>query len=175
VSYWTYETVPQSDRNKLYHRPTMVKLAGGGGLIYQSCRGFLNNQNSPWRVHSSDMLAVAGYAADTHALVVDTDPTSGTVNLYEVKSVAGYSYALSTPLMLTLEVLFADFSTDGATRSLKRKFMDNACTRDRVREFLHLDGGYTVGSWTRSRNSRTTAVLLLDDAWAHFHTDGDRG
>jgi hypothetical protein len=153
----------------------MVKLGGGGGLIYQSCRGFLTNQDSPWRVRSSDMLAIAGYAPGTHALVVDPDPTSSTVSLYEVKTVAGYSYAISTPLMLTLEVLFADFSTDGATRTLKRNFVDDACTRDRVREFLHLDGGYAVGSWTRSRSSRTTAALIFDDAWAHFHANGERG
>src|SRR6202034_4527642 len=143
-------------------------------LIHQSCRSFLTSQDSPWLVRSSDMLAVAGYAPDTHALVVDTDPTSSAVNLYEVKSVSGYSYATSTPIMLTLEVLFADFLTDGPTRTLKRKFVDDACTRDRVREFLHLDGGYAVGSWTRSRSSRTSAALLLDHAWAHFHATGER-
>jgi hypothetical protein len=145
-------------------------MLAGGGLIQQSCRKFLSDQDSPWNVTADDLLTVGGYEPSRHSLVIDVAPKRTSINFYEIKSIAGYSYAEWTPLMLTLERLFAgDYDGEQAGRA-KQYFVDDECVRERIREFLYLTGGYSKGNWNWGGNSRTTAVLLWDNAWNYFLT-----
>jgi hypothetical protein len=148
-----------------------VTLAGRkNGLIHASCEKYLKARDVGWTISSKDMLKAAECDPATHALVIDTAPSrSRLLNLFEIKSISGYSYSGWTPLMLTFEELFAD--KPGSVREivqLKQKFSDAECTRRIVREFLYLLGGYEGGVWTWGGNSRTTAALLWPEAWRYF-------
>ena len=70
--------------------------------------------------------------------------------------------------MVTFDQLFVDFETTTPTDTFKQKFKDGECERCTVRSILYLMGGFNGGNWNWGGNSRTTAALLWEDAWAHF-------
>jgi hypothetical protein len=144
-----------------------VILAGRkNGLIYSACEKHMKDRNVGWTITDKDMLKAAEYNPANHALVIDIAPfRPRKINLFEIKSISGYSYSDWTPLMLTFEELFAD--KPGSVR-IKRQFSDAECRRLIVREFLYLAGGFAKGSWNWSGNSRTTAALLWPEAWRYF-------
>ena len=112
------------------------------------------------------MLIAGGYDPIHHALIIDAAPNRKEYVLFmQIQIMSGYSYAEWTPLMLTLESLFADDFEDARVQEIKTEFDDGGCPRDRVREFLYLMGGHASGNWNWGGNSRTTAALLWDDAW----------
>jgi hypothetical protein len=92
--------------------------------------------------------------------------TRPTVSLFEIRSVAGYSYADWTPLIFTLEQLFTDDESATIAEAMKGEFNNANCPRAVVRDFLYLTGDYETGTWNWGGNSRTTAVLLWEDAWS---------
>src|SRR5947209_1409078 len=82
----------------------------------------------------------------------------------EVKPISGVTYQTWTPSMCTLEQLFGDAEPQSTAES----FDDTNCPRAVVRSFSYLTGGYEGGTWNWGGNSRTTAVLLLPEAWDYF-------
>lgn len=70
--------------------------------------------------------------------------------------------------MFTLEQLFSDEPSRETVEAMKREFNDARCQRSIVRDFLYVTGGYESGTWNWGDNSRTTAVLLWEDAWVFF-------
>lgn len=154
-----------------YQVSAHVSLAGGG-LIQSTLRRLelLGNNDGGWTVNAADLLATGGYQPDTHALVIDTAPRRGTVSLFEVRSILGYSYAEWTPILVRFEQLFVDTDPVTTVDEMKREFTDEACERCIVRSILYLRGGYSGGDWNWGGNSRTTAALLWEDAWRFFRT-----
>jgi hypothetical protein len=170
MAFLLYQTSTSESRGLLYQKIGEVKLAGDG-LIYSTCKKFLGNQNVGWTITASDMLTASGYDPNKHALIIDAAPNRKEYVLFmQIRTISGYSYSEWTPLMLTLESLFADEFEDARAQEIKTEFEDRECPRDRVREFLYLLGGYASGKWNWGGNSRTTAALLWDDAWAYFAT-----
>lgn len=175
MSFLLYRT-RQVDNGLEYYEPECVKL-GGGGLIQASCSKYLAAAvNTGWSITAEEMLADQGKDPAEHALVVDTFPKSTTLNLFQIKSVAGYSYHNWTPILLTFEVLYSDAAFDLGSEpdapisldDFKQRFNDKGCDRDRVRSILYLRGGFGDGNWNWGGNNRTTAALLWDDAWNFF-------
>ncbi len=158
-----------------YHDPEHVVL-GGKGLIQSACRKYLASQDCGWTISAAELLLAGGHEPTKHALVIDTAPKRESVSLFEIKSIAGYSYATWTPIMLVFEQLFVDAEDeliidDNPPLSpdvFKKRFLDGRCERHIVRSILYLNGGFEAGSWNWGGNSRTTAALLWEDAWNHF-------
>ena len=175
MSFLLYRMRP-ADGGLEFYEPTNVKL-GGGGLIQASCAKHLTEQNNTgWLLTAEEMISDQGNDPSEHALVVDTSPNRDTLNLFQIKSIAGYSYREWTPILITFETLFADAVLDlglepdapVSPSDFKQRFSDKKCNRDRVRSILYLRGGFGNGGWNWGGNSRTTAALLWDDAWDFF-------
>jgi hypothetical protein len=100
------------------------------------------------------------------------------VNLYEIRSVSGYSYAEWAPVMIVLEQLFCEVlipSEEGRKR-FKQQFDDSQFSRTLIRTFLYLPGGRSPkGGWQWGGNGRTSAALLWPDAWKYFTSVADTG
>jgi hypothetical protein len=167
MAFWLYRKDPQSDGSARYVQERAVRLAGGG-LIWEACSPHLKDEDVGWTVSGTDLVVADGADPGSHAVVIDTAPNRPTVSLFEIRSVAGYSYADWTPLMFTLEQLFTDDEPPHTVVAMKREFTDVDCPRSIVRDFLYLTGGYATGTWNWGGNSRTTAVLLWEDAWTFF-------
>ncbi len=161
----------------LYCNPNHVKL-GGGGLIQTTARKYLQNADTTWKVTASDLIGSLGHDPDKHALVVDTSPSRPTLNLFQIESIAGYSYAAWTPIMITFKALFADEEHDigdnpdlpASLNDFKQRFELDASEGSCVRSILYLMGGFESGNWNWGGNSRTTAALLWKDAWDYFRS-----
>jgi hypothetical protein len=182
MTFLLYETSNPKSAQIRYRQVKEVKLAGKReGLIFSACERFLGNQDVGWTITASDMLIAGGYDPASNALVIDAAPNrKGYVLLMQIQNISGYTYPDWTPLMLTMEHLFADEFGEDEAPGIKAQFDDAECPRSRVREFLYLMGGYASGGWTWGGNSRTTAALLWDDAWTYFskaslETGSDRG
>ena|SRR5579884_2180426 len=169
MAFWLYRKEPRSNGSLQYHQERSVQLAGGG-LIWEACHSQLRKRDTSWVVSGSDLVLAAAAHPDTHSVVIDTAPRRPTVSLFEIRSVAGYSFEDWTPLMFTLEHLFADDEAPTTVHAMKREFNDANCPRYVVREFLYVTGGHKGGTWNWGGNSRTTAVLLWEPAWTFFET-----
>jgi len=172
MAFLLYQTTALEDGNMQYDRIKEVRLAGNrNGLIYSACKRYLSDKNVGWTITDRDMLTAGDYDPANHALVIDTEPNSRVnVGLFEIKSIAGYSYEGWTPLMLTFQMLFSDrLGNIRKIRQIKRQFHDGESDRRIVREFLYVGGGYSQGKWNWGGNSRTTAALLWTEAWDYFH------
>lgn len=174
MPFFVYETKNLTMGAQRYHNPTGVALAGGG-LIQTTCRKFLRDGDIGWSINAANLLCSGQFDPLNHALVIDTAPRRPTISLFEVKSILGYSYADWTPIMLTFEQLFVDAEAQTTPDEMKREFTDEACERCVVRSILYLKGGYSGGDWNWGGNSRTTAALLWEDAWAYFQSAGMGG
>ncbi len=150
-----------------YRRRHPVSLAGNG-LIRTTCKKYLSDNDAGWMITDNDMLVTGGYSPSDHALVVDTAPRRPTVSLFQIKSIAGYTYANWTPIMVTFEQLFVDFELTIPPDTFKQQFKDTKCERCIVRSILYLKGGFNEGDWNWGGNSRTTAALLWKEAWEYF-------
>jgi hypothetical protein len=124
-----------------YEQVDSVVLAGGG-LIYLACKKYLGKVDVGWTITNTEMLTAGGYNPADHALVIDVAPNRKTqLDLFEIKSISGFSYSDWTPLMLTFEELFAEEEPLSDVQKFKQKFNDANCNRRIVREFLYLTGG----------------------------------
>ena len=167
MAFWLYSKHLERDRSRRYVQERSVRLAGGG-LIWEACNSQLRDEDTGWMVTGAELVVAEGADAGSHAIIIDTAPSRPTVSLFEIRSVAGYSYADWTPLMFTLEQLFTDAESPTTVEEMKREFNDASCPRAVVRDFLYLTGGYKTGTWNWGGNSRTTAVLLWEDTWSFF-------
>lgn len=169
MAYLVYQKIKLPDGQHQFFNPSHVIL-GGGGLIQTACRQFLGSNDLGWTVSESDLLQASGFDPDAHALVIDTTPDRDfQIDMFQVVSIAGYSYESWTPIMISMEVLFNDpIKGKELIQETKSRFDDSRCSRDLVRTILYLGGGYAHGSWNWGGNSRTTAAVLWPDAWNHF-------
>jgi hypothetical protein len=166
MAFLLYETSKRNGHLE-YRQIEDVRLAGGG-LIQSTCKKYLGDDDAGWTISADDMLKAGHYQPANHALVIDIAPNRpNRVNLFEIKAISGYSFCNWTPLMLTLEELFANLPSKHEEK-IKRRFSDAKCNRCVVREFLYLSGGYAEGNWNWGGNSRTTAALLWPEAWDYF-------
>ena len=74
-----------------YTANSTVALAGKG-LIRATCGKYLIDEDVGWTITEDEMLAAGGHSPNDHALVIDTAPRRTTVSLFQIKSIAGYSY-----------------------------------------------------------------------------------
>ena len=122
---------------------------GGGGLVQQACQKHLTGKDGGWTVSRGELLDARQVTAENHELVIDTSPSRDTINLYEIRSVSGYSYSNWTPIMICFQSLFTDDDAvpaqDGGVMGIdefKQAFNDAGCPRDTVRSVLYLRGGH---------------------------------
>jgi hypothetical protein len=173
MAFWLYRKNKNGDGSTNYIQERRVQLAGSG-LIQHASAAQVKRERGGWTIGGRDLVVAAGADPDSYAVVIDTAPRRPTLSLFEIRSVAGYSYAEWTPLMFTLEQLFADYAAPDTPAAMKREFNDSDCSRSVVRDFLYLTGGYERGTWNWGGNSRTTAVLLWGDAWDYFKKQAER-
>ena len=173
MAYLLYSTTPAAVGT--YHKAIGGFVLAGGGLIQAACRRHLTKADGGWTVSRQELLRARGVDPERHSLVVDTSPARDTANLYEIRSISGYSYPNWTPVMIVYQSLFTDddppIGDDGTQASVadhKKDFNDAGCPRDVVRSVLYVRGGHKSGDWNWGGNSRTTAALLWGDAWAFF-------
>ena len=171
MPFLLYQTSPAA-RGTNYKAVGGFKFAGGG-LVRQACQRHLTpGKDGGWTLSREELLQARQVSPKDHQLVVDTSPGRETANLYEIRSVSGFSYRDWTPIMICFQSLFTDDTVvEGEVASLdefKKAFNDIDCPRDFIRSVLYLRGGHAAGGWNFGGNNRTTAALMWEDAWAFF-------
>jgi hypothetical protein len=171
MAFLLYHTAKLANGETRYRQIEKDIPLAGNGLIYTTCHKFLSDKDVGWTITEKDMLTTGCYNPDEHALVIDISPNRrGSINLFEIKLICGFSYSDWTPLMLTFEQLFSEqHDPEEDAEKIKQQFDDGECERLTVREFLYLRGGHGEGTWNWGGNSFTTAALLWGDAWNYFH------
>lgn len=160
MPFLLYQTSPAT-QGKNYMAVGSFKFAGNG-LVQQACRKHLTpGTHGGWTLSREELLHTRQVSPENHELVVDTSPGRSTANLYEVRSVSGFSYSDWTPVMICFQSLFTDDAVvEGDVTSLdefKKAFNDKDCPREAIRSVLYLRGGHTSGGWNFGGNNRTTA------------------
>ncbi len=106
MPFLLYQTSPAA-RGKDYKVVGGFVFAGGG-LVKRACRKHLTGKDGGWTVAREELLDARGVTPDDHELVIDTSPGRKTANLYEIRSVSGYSYNIWTIVMIGFHSLFTD-------------------------------------------------------------------
>jgi hypothetical protein len=169
--YWLYEKNQLSNGTHVYENPVYQPLAGNrNGLFFRAYKQISNARDELWHASGRELLSVLDCVPVTRALVIDTAPRREGGCLHEVHAVAGITAATWTPIMIWLEHLFQDRvpPRGKSLASWKARFTDDECSRDHIREFAYLQGGYESGDWRWGGGSRTGPVMLWPSFWDAF-------
>jgi len=168
MPFLLYERRPRDDGATEFLQLQEVSLAGTtSGLIHPFVRQYGPPRGIfPWHATVRDLLAEAGIHGGNRSVVIDTHP-KGSVYLYELTDVWGYSYAEWTPIGLRLETLCEDVAAPHPSR-FKLRFADRGAPRTALHEMLQLKGGTEGGSWTWGSVGSVNGVKLPPDALAYF-------
>ena len=173
MAFLLYKVSKRKDGSTWYEKQRQVVLAGNhSGTICRYVRDVHKAQlgtDCTWHLDERTLLALWDEDPESHRLVIDLKPRSEEeVSLYEVKDIWGYSEPTWTPIALRLDELFRD-KADKNPAAFKEGFSAAGCTRNRVREFLYLQGGTDFkGTWNWGPVGRTNGALLFDRAYEYF-------
>ena len=170
MPFLLYACTAQRAVERVYKRLQRVSLAGNGPIA--SYVGTEIGTSKPeWQLPEEQLLQRLGVSPDGHALVVDLKPQDEErVSLYRLRDLWGYYYGEAedawTPLLLRLEVLYADKKVENPA-NFKEEFSDSEAEQVSVYEFLYL---YRTknGTWSWGRNGSVNATLLFPEALDYF-------
>jgi hypothetical protein len=178
--YWLYEKKQLSNGAHVYENRKRQPLAGNrSGLFFRAYKKFSNSRDEElWYASKQQLLSLRDCTPRTHALVIDTAPGRKGICLHEIHGLAGITAATWTPIMIWLEHLFQD-DPPPPGKSLdawKSRFSDEQCSRDPIREFAYLLGGYSEGCWGWSNRPGPVMLwpghynaFLEKDQWVEAH------
>ena len=156
MPFFIYE-VQKKRKGTTYTQSQKVSLAGNTwGMIYNTliARGPIVQE---WHVTEGDLLKTWERDPSKHALVIDLKPdVEGSVEMYRVRNVWGYSTEFWTPMLLELSYIYSDESAE--TDRSKAEFVEEF--DHQVFEFLYLQGGTCRGTWNFPWGTITGALLF---------------
>ena len=170
MPFLLYERTEREDGEVEFFQLKDISLAGkSNGLIYPFVKAYAPRAKAfPWHATIKDLLTESGIHPKQRAVVADLKPVAeGNLSLYELTDMFGYCYADWTPLCLRLEVLVGARTVPDPQR-YKLRFRRPAGSRERVHQFLYLQGGLAGGSWKWGPVGSINGALLWPDALEFF-------
>jgi len=144
-------------------------------LLHQSINAA---QSEPFKWHLDIDEALSKAGMQDEILLIDLKPnnTAGTLNLYEIADVWGFSADGWTPIMLRLRGLFIDHDSTGIDHhhfTLREEEIDQP-----IFSFLYMAGslknGELVGTWNAPRASPTNSALLWPETFRYFTSEAEK-
>ncbi|MBM4040066.1 MAG: hypothetical protein FJ290_16295 [Planctomycetes bacterium] len=170
MPFLLYTKTPNADGSHEFLQLRTLSLAGKGSGLIQPFVAKYGPGAPPfaWHATAGDLLEEAHAPRKGYGIVVDLKPrVKGNVSLFELTDVWGYSYAEWTPLALRMESLWTDIAASDPDR-YKQRFNDQGSRRERVHQFLYLQGGVGGGGWGWGPVGSVNGVLLWPDAMEYF-------
>lgn len=147
-----------------------IQLAGTSGPLakIQHIQNKSRKTPFPWHATADDIVGELPDGKAGQAIIIDLKPRAAhNVSLYQLLDVWGFSYKEWTPLALLLECLFADVRKPDP-RKFKESFRVIEAKRERVGEFLYLQGGVCGGTWNWGMIGRVNGTLLWPEAFSYL-------
>jgi len=163
MAFLLYTCASRGDGSRTFTRIGATTLVGNRGPI--TC--YLHKHgNGGWHMPEEELLRRCAVEPADHALIVDLNP-QGSVSLYRLKDVWGYSSEVWTPLALRLEPLFVN-RIERNPKEFKQEFHDCDFDRDAkiVHEFLYLLKRKDVWQW--GRTGSVNAAVLPPGPFTYF-------
>ena len=159
MPFFLYD-VASTASGRTYQRSREIQLAGRSGPLarLQAQSNLAGDSPHKWHVTGSEIVTAIPGAVAGQEIIVDLMPNAkGTVSLYRLLDVWGYSEDSWTPVALRMQALFVESPATNPAQ-FKQEFSDLTAGSSFVGEFLYLRGGerrrLELGTcWLRQRRS----------------------